>query len=119
MRLPIAEHAHALGMAAPDGSGGINLSPVLNVSDVVIALIVANATGGDWVTALDLVIPQRKRRKQVPRVRKPRVAKLAGAFGKAAEVEQDRKESSVGREGGSSSSGSSSGSNSSAVVHHS
>ncbi len=73
-RLPIAEHAAALGMDAP----GVRSSPVLNVSDVAIALIEAHRTQGDWVAALDRVIPARKRRPQQDRVKRPRGAEMAG-----------------------------------------
>ncbi|KAL6747133.1 hypothetical protein V8C86DRAFT_3118277 [Haematococcus lacustris] len=58
-RLPVAELAGRLGMDAP----GVNRCPVLNVSDVANALIEHHRCG-DWVAALDLCIPRRKRNTQ-------------------------------------------------------
>jgi hypothetical protein len=34
---------------------------VLNICDVVAALLTLRANGGDWLEALDAAIPQRKR----------------------------------------------------------
>jgi hypothetical protein len=58
VRLPIAEHAAQLGLVSEPG---VNLRPVLNVSDVVIALLL-RYNGADWASALQQAIPQRKRR---------------------------------------------------------
>lgn len=54
-RLPIQEHAQALGL----GKGACK-RPVLNVNDVLLALLEFQASG-DWCTALDKAIPHRKR----------------------------------------------------------
>ncbi|KAL6750918.1 hypothetical protein V8C86DRAFT_2795832 [Haematococcus lacustris] len=70
-RLPVAELAGRLGMDAP----GVNRCPVLNVSDVANALIEHHRCG-DWVAALDLCIPRRKRNTQVPRPKQSRVSRL-------------------------------------------
>jgi hypothetical protein len=56
-RLPIKEHAQSLGLAFP----GATTRPVLNVSDVVVALLEARRTG-DWEQALRAALPQRKQR---------------------------------------------------------
>ena len=53
-RLPIQEHGEQLGLG-----GGTRL--VLNINDVVLALLRFHATG-DWVGALDAAIPARRRR---------------------------------------------------------
>eukprot|EP00878_Enallax_costatus_P026610 GHUV01028563.1.p1 GENE.GHUV01028563.1~~GHUV01028563.1.p1 ORF type:complete len:308 (+),score=103.69 GHUV01028563.1:913-1836(+) len=56
LRLPVAEYAAQLGL---DYSGA-STRPVLNVSDVVVALIEYQRTG-DWVHALQQAVPARKR----------------------------------------------------------
>lgn len=53
MRLPIQEHGADLGLG---GSHRL----VLNINDVVAALVTYNSTG-DWVRALNVAIPERKR----------------------------------------------------------
>ncbi|KAG2452981.1 hypothetical protein HYH02_002318 [Chlamydomonas schloesseri] len=57
-RLPIRENAEKLGLGK-----GVTKNPVLNIDDVVRALLVFNDTG-DWVQALDAAIPIRKRKPQ-------------------------------------------------------
>jgi hypothetical protein len=57
VRLPVAEYAEQLGL----GFVGASTRPVLNVSDVVVALVEFNRTG-DWVHALQQALPARKRR---------------------------------------------------------
>ncbi|GLC41919.1 hypothetical protein PLESTF_000100300 [Pleodorina starrii] len=57
-RLPVAEHAEQLGMGK-----GVRKCPVLNIDDVVKALLIFNDTR-DWVLALDAAIPSRKRKPQ-------------------------------------------------------
>lgn len=55
-RLPVQEYAQELGLGK-----GVPKRPVLNVSDVVVALIELNCSG-DWLAALNAAIPHRKRR---------------------------------------------------------
>lgn len=62
VRLPVAEFAEQLGL----GYAGASTRPVLNVSDVVVALIEYQRTG-DWVHALQQAVPARKQ--GVPRQR--------------------------------------------------
>lgn len=62
-RLPIAEHTESVGIPV-----GASKSPVLNVSDVVAALLEFNASS-DWGKALQLAIPARKKRN--PNFKKP------------------------------------------------
>ena len=57
VRLPVLEFAGEFGL----GGAGDSNRPVLNVSDVVVALIEFDRNG-DWVQALRAAIPQRKRR---------------------------------------------------------
>eukprot|EP00198_Chlamydomonas_reinhardtii_P013077 XP_001702414.1 predicted protein [Chlamydomonas reinhardtii] len=57
-RLPIRENAEQLGLGK-----GVTKNPVLNIDDVVRALLVFHDTG-DWVKALDVAIPLRKRKPQ-------------------------------------------------------
>jgi hypothetical protein len=57
-RLPVREHAAALGL----DFDGANKTPALAVSDVVAALLEAGATGGDWAAALRVALPARARR---------------------------------------------------------
>jgi tRNA (guanine9-N1)-methyltransferase len=57
VRLPVVEYAEQLGL----GYAGASTRPVLNVSDVVVALVEFNRTG-DWVHALQQALPARKRR---------------------------------------------------------
>lgn len=74
LRLPIAEHAAALGM----DEAGINARPVLNVSDVARALI--DVYGGTpWPQALHMAVAQRKRKQQVEKPKRQRVANLGKA----------------------------------------
>jgi tRNA (guanine9-N1)-methyltransferase len=56
VRLPVSEFASELGL----GGAGDSNRPVLNVSDVVVALVEYQRTG-DWVQALKAAIPHRKR----------------------------------------------------------
>jgi len=70
VRLPVEEHAAELGLVK-----GVCKCPILNISDVMVALLEYH-TSGDWVGALDKAIPQRKRRPQVPRPRIERVGYL-------------------------------------------
>lgn len=56
VRLPVVEYAGELGL----GYAGASTRPVLNVSDVVVALIEYQRTG-DWVHALREAVPARKR----------------------------------------------------------
>ncbi|KXZ54099.1 hypothetical protein GPECTOR_5g202 [Gonium pectorale] len=58
-RLPIAEYAEPLGLVK-----GTRKCPVLNIDDVVRALLIQHETG-DWVKALDAAIPARKRKPQI------------------------------------------------------
>lgn len=55
-RLPVLENAEKLGL-----TWGTNRRPVLNVNDVFAALLEVH-NSGDWVRALDVAIPHRKRR---------------------------------------------------------
>ncbi|GAX80719.1 hypothetical protein CEUSTIGMA_g8154.t1 [Chlamydomonas eustigma] len=80
-RLPILEHAVALGMEA-----GTNRSPVLNVSDAAAALVHFHSSG-DWVTSLSKVIPQRKKKASAPRAKIMRVSNFASEFQKGARAE--------------------------------
>lgn len=57
VRLPVLEYAEQLGLNFP----GAKKRPVLNVSDVVAALIEFHRTA-DWVHALEQALPARKRR---------------------------------------------------------
>ncbi|GBF90048.1 tRNA methyltransferase [Raphidocelis subcapitata] len=57
-RLPVREHAHALGMHFD----GANKTPVLAVNEVVAVLLAAWANGGDWGGALAAALPPRLRR---------------------------------------------------------
>eukprot|EP00955_Chlamydomonas_euryale_P023744 250502-Chlamydomonas_euryale.AAC.16 len=68
----VQEHAEALGM----GQGTMR-SPVLNVSDVVVALVQV-ARGQDWAAALSCSIPQRKKRATTPKPPRQRARKLGG-----------------------------------------
>ncbi|KAG1658752.1 hypothetical protein FOA52_000865 [Chlamydomonas sp. UWO 241] len=72
-RLPVQEHADALGMGR-----GTTRSPVLNVSDVVVALLEFAATG-DWAHALRAAIPGRKLRATVNA--KPKRARVSRGVG--------------------------------------
>lgn len=65
-RLPIAEHKEQLGL----GEASASTRPVLNVTDVVVALLEVNRTGC-WETALRAALPARKQRVNVRR-RRPR-----------------------------------------------
>jgi hypothetical protein len=58
-RLPIQEHAHALGLAFP----GASLRPALSIADVVLTLLEYQRSGGDWVAALAAGMPSRRRRR--------------------------------------------------------
>ncbi|GIL83183.1 hypothetical protein Vretimale_11426 [Volvox reticuliferus] len=55
-RLPTLEYADQLGLGQ-----GVSRRPVLNICDVVLALLRFRSNGGDWVDALDAAIPRRKR----------------------------------------------------------
>ncbi len=44
-----------------DGTAAACCRPVLNICDVVLALLRLRANGGDWPDALDAAIPRRKR----------------------------------------------------------
>ncbi|KAG2482009.1 hypothetical protein HYH03_019033 [Edaphochlamys debaryana] len=55
-RLPTQELAEQLGLGR-----GAAKRPVLNIDDVVLALLRLRDSGGDWLGALDAAIPQRKR----------------------------------------------------------
>lgn len=57
-RLPVREMAGEVGM----DFHGANKTPVLAVSDVVVALIEAGRNGGDWAAALRVAVPERVRR---------------------------------------------------------
>ncbi len=57
-RLPVREHAEDLGM----GFSGANKTPVLSISDVVVAMVEAGRSGGDWAAALAAALPERVRR---------------------------------------------------------
>jgi len=67
-RLPIAEHMAFLGMDPSCGS-----SPVLNVSDVAIALCTLWQEGS-WEAALQLSVSQRKRKPQIVRPKRYRAS---------------------------------------------
>lgn len=56
-RLPIKEYARPLGLDFP----GAHLRPILTATDVVTALVIFHATQ-DWVIALNVAVPLRKRR---------------------------------------------------------
>ncbi len=98
MRLPIFEHAAALGMTAAT-KGKVRV--VLNVSDVVIALVEFH-NSGDWAKALTAAIPERKRRPQQPRQARPRARSRSPTGGDAAaaaeasgEEEEEEQEAAV------------------------
>ncbi|GIL52804.1 hypothetical protein Vafri_8572 [Volvox africanus] len=55
-RLPTLEYAEQLGLGR-----GVSRRPVLNICDVVLALLRFRSNGGDWVDALNAAIPKRKR----------------------------------------------------------
>jgi tRNA (guanine9-N1)-methyltransferase len=57
VRLPVLEYAKHLNLDGPSASN----RPVLNVSDVVVALVEFARTG-DWVHALRAAVPARKQR---------------------------------------------------------
>lgn len=57
-RLPVREQAAALGMEF----AGAKTTPVLSISDVVVALLEAGRSGGDWAGALRAALPERVRR---------------------------------------------------------
>ncbi|KAL6764345.1 hypothetical protein V8C86DRAFT_2474297 [Haematococcus lacustris] len=60
VRLPVLEYAAELGLGK-----GTTKRPVLNVNDVVVALLEYHRTGGDWVAALDKALPARKKKPHV------------------------------------------------------
>ncbi|GLC33401.1 hypothetical protein PLESTB_000071600 [Pleodorina starrii] len=55
-RLPTLEYSEQLGLGH-----GVSRRPVLNICDVVLALLRFRTNGGDWLDALDAAIPRRKR----------------------------------------------------------
>ncbi|KXZ54521.1 hypothetical protein GPECTOR_4g586 [Gonium pectorale] len=55
-RLPTIELAEQLGLGP-----GVSKRPVLNICDVVAAMLRFRSNGGDWADALDAAIPRRKR----------------------------------------------------------
>ncbi|GLI59957.1 hypothetical protein VaNZ11_002012 [Volvox africanus] len=55
-RLPTLEFAEQLGLGQ-----GVSRRPVLNICDVVLALLRFRSNGGDWWDALNAAIPRRKR----------------------------------------------------------
>jgi hypothetical protein len=61
-RLPFAEHAEALGLAA-----GTCRRPVLNVDAALRALLGVHASGGDWAPALAAALPPRKLKPRLAR----------------------------------------------------
>ncbi|GLI62533.1 hypothetical protein VaNZ11_005193 [Volvox africanus] len=77
-RLPVAEHAEQLGLGK-----GTRKCPVLNIDDVVKALIIYHDTR-DWVRALDAAIPIRKRKPQTASSRGPAVVPLGPGPGAGA-----------------------------------
>ncbi|KAI8474675.1 MAG: hypothetical protein J3K34DRAFT_517988 [Monoraphidium minutum] len=81
-RLPVREYADDLGMAF----GGANKTPVLSISDVVVALLEAGRTGGDWAAALGAALPERVRR--------------AGVAGAGRRRQPRRRDAAAGRGGG-------------------
>ncbi|KAG2425676.1 hypothetical protein HXX76_013518 [Chlamydomonas incerta] len=84
-RLPIRENAEQLGLGK-----GVTKNPVLNIDDVVRALLVFHDTG-DWVRALDAAIPIRKRKPQTMGFTPPksRSATPGPPAGPGAEAEAD------------------------------
>uniref|UniRef100_A0A7S0UWM5 tRNA (guanine(9)-N(1))-methyltransferase n=1 Tax=Polytomella parva TaxID=51329 RepID=A0A7S0UWM5_9CHLO len=80
-RLPISEHAEALGLGK-----GAQKCPVLNIDSVVSALLDYHASG-NWVAALNKVIPGRKRRDQALMNSKKRT-KEEGREGKGDQIEE-------------------------------
>lgn len=72
-RLPVQENKKDLGMEE-----GTSKSPVLNVSDVVQALVKVTINGGDWAEALRVAIPIRKKQATVQRTKKVRASNQGG-----------------------------------------
>jgi hypothetical protein len=88
-RLPVAE------WLAAEGITGVTRRPVLNISDVVTALLTAAANGGDWPAALK-AMGGRKLKPEVPnkprRMRPTRLGDSGSGDGGAAETAQQQQQ---------------------------